>query len=108
MPTSASRRPATRARRFEFRVHDARMSRASADRPILIFIAVAYALSVALSLLIGLTGGYRSRWIGLGYLSMLIPAASVLITIVLTRDRQRPIGWDRFPLRYLPPALFLM
>ncbi len=72
------------------------------------FIAIAYAFSVALSLLIGLTGGYRSRWIGLGYLSMLFPAVSVLITNALMRYKRRAIGWDRFPVEYLPLALFLM
>ncbi len=79
-----------------------------AERPIPVFIAVAYTFSIALSLLIGLTGGYRSRWIGLGYVSMLVPAFSVLITNGLVRDKQLATGWDRFPLKYLPLALFLM
>src|SRR5260370_37646183 len=77
-------------------------------RCVLVFIAIAYTLSIAQSLLIGLTGGYRSRWIGLGYVSMLIPAISLLITNAVVRDKQRPIGWQRFPLQYLPVALFLM
>ncbi len=42
------------------------------------FVAVAYAMSVALSLIIGLTGGYRSPFIGLQFLSMFIPALAVL------------------------------
>lgn len=79
-----------------------------AKRAVLVFIAIVYALSVALSLLIGVTGGYRSRWIGLGYVSMLFPAVSVLITNVVVRDKKRAIGWDRFPFEYLPLALFLM
>jgi membrane protease YdiL (CAAX protease family) len=79
-----------------------------AKRAVLVFIAIAYTLSIALSLLIGLTGGYRSRWIGLGYVSMLLPAVSLLITNAVVRDRQRVIGWDRFPFKYLPLALFLM
>ena len=52
-------------------------SMTEAKRAVLVFIAIAYALSIALSLLIGLTGGYRSQWIGLGYVSMLLPAVSV-------------------------------
>jgi CAAX protease family protein len=76
-------------------------------RPILVFVAIAYALSIALSLLIGLTGGHRSRWIALGYVSMLIPAVSVLATNAVVRDEQGPIDWGRFPWRYLPVALFL-
>lgn len=47
-----------------------------AKRPIVVFVSIAYSLAIALSLLIGLTGGYRSRWIALGYLSMLIPEVS--------------------------------
>jgi membrane protease YdiL (CAAX protease family) len=90
------------------RARGALKSTAEAKRAVLVFIAIAYTLSVALSLLIGLTGGYRSRWIGLGYVSMLLPAVSVLITNGVVRDKQRAIGWDRFPLGYLPLALFLM
>lgn len=79
-----------------------------AKRAVLVFIAIAYTLSVALSLLIGLTGGFRSRWIGLGYVSMLFPAVSAFLTNALMRDQRRAIGWDRFPFAYLPLALFLM
>jgi membrane protease YdiL (CAAX protease family) len=32
----------------------------------------------------------------------------VLITNALVRDKQPATGWDRFPLKYLPLALFLM
>jgi membrane protease YdiL (CAAX protease family) len=78
------------------------------EQAIYVFIATAYALSVGLSLVIGLTGGYQSRWIGLGYLSMLIPAAAVLLTNASIGEQRRPSGWDRFPARYLPAALFLM
>jgi membrane protease YdiL (CAAX protease family) len=77
-------------------------------RSILVYIAIAYAQSLALSLMIGLTGGYRSRWIGLGYLSMLIPAISVQITKAAMREKQGSTGWRGFSLRYLPLALFLM
>jgi membrane protease YdiL (CAAX protease family) len=80
----------------------------AAEQPILVFIAIAYAQSLALSLVIGLTGGYRSRWIGLGYLSMLIPAISALVANAAMRDQQWPMGWDHFPLGYLPLALFMM
>lgn len=79
-----------------------------AKRPIVVFVSIAYSLAIALSLLIGLTGGYRSRWIALGYLSMLIPAVSALATNAVVRDEQRPIDWGRLPWRYLPMALFLM
>jgi membrane protease YdiL (CAAX protease family) len=77
-------------------------------QPIWVFIVIAYAQSIALSLLIGLTGGHRSRWIALGYLSMVIPAVSAFVTNAVTRDEQRPLISSRFPVRYLPLALFLM
>ena len=72
------------------------------------FISIAYAQSLVISLVVGLTGGPRSRWVGLGYLAMLIPALSVLFANEVAGDHSKPIGWDRFPLRYLPIALFLM
>src|SRR3954466_8697324 len=75
-----------------------------AQQSILVFVAMAYAQSLALSLVIGVTGGYESRWIGLGYLSMLIPAISAHIAKVTAREKQGSIGWRAFPLRYLPLA----
>jgi membrane protease YdiL (CAAX protease family) len=76
-------------------------------RAIAAFIATAYALSIALSLLIGFTGGHDSPLIGLGYLSMILPALAVLIVRAALHEGPR-ICWERFPLRYLPVALFLM
>jgi len=81
---------------------------AKRELAILTFVTTAFAQSVALSLVIGLTGGYRSSWIRFGYLSMLIPSISALVTNAAVRDRPRPIHWGRLPLRYLPFALFLM
>jgi hypothetical protein len=74
----------------------------------LVFVAMAYPQSLALSLVTGVTGGYESRWIGLGYLSMLIPAISAQIAKADTREEQGSVGRRAFPLRYLPLALFLM
>lgn len=79
-----------------------------ARSPLLAFLFMAYMLSIVLSLLIGLTGGYRSRWIGLGYVAMLIPTISLLLTNAVLRHKRRSMGWNRFPLPYLPLALFLM
>jgi len=79
-----------------------------AQQSILVFVAMAYAQSLALSLVVGLTGGYESRWIGLGYLSMLIPAISAQIAKAATRKKQGTVGWGAFRLPYLPLALFLM
>ncbi len=76
-------------------------------KAITVFIATAYALSIALSVLIWLTGGYHSALIGLGYISMFLPAIAVLI--VSSAMNEAPHArWDYFPLRYLPVALFLI
>jgi membrane protease YdiL (CAAX protease family) len=71
------------------------------------FIAIAYALAIALSLFIGLTGGVHSRFIGWAYTSMLLPAIAVWLVYLMTKEGPR-ICWECFPLRYLPVALFLM
>jgi membrane protease YdiL (CAAX protease family) len=84
------------------------MSLTKADRPMIGFVATAYALSTALSLFIGLNGGHESPFIGFGYLSMFIPAISIVTVNQIWRGSQQPIGYTRFPMRYLAVALFLM
>lgn len=74
----------------------------------IVFVGSAYVLSIALSLIIGSTGGYRSRFIGLGYVSMFIPTLSVLITKFTTHEKIASMGWNRFPLQDVPAALLLM
>ena len=71
------------------------------------YIGIAYALSIALSLIIGLTGGHNSRIVGLAYLSMFLPAIAVGIVYLGSKEAPR-IAWHRFPLSYLPVALLLM
>src|SRR5689334_22827602 len=71
------------------------------------FIAIAYALSIALSLTIGLTGGHNSPLIALGYVSMLLPAISVVIVRAVWNEGPC-VKWESLPSRYLPLALFLM
>jgi membrane protease YdiL (CAAX protease family) len=72
-----------------------------------VFVATAYALPIALSLVVGLTGGHESRLIGLAYLSMFLPAISVVV-LHSTMGAAPRVDWDRFPLRYLPAALFII
>jgi hypothetical protein len=76
-------------------------------KAILAFVATAYALSIALSLVVGLTGGHESRFIGLAYLSMVLPAVSVLIINSTMKEAPR-LRWDQLPLKYLPVAMFLI
>ncbi len=71
------------------------------------FVVVSYALSIGLSLIIGLTGGHNSHLIDLGYLSMLLPAISVLIIYFATKEAPL-VSSGRSPLKYLPAALLLM
>jgi membrane protease YdiL (CAAX protease family) len=77
-------------------------------RAVLAFVAIAYALAIALSLVVGLTGGYQSRLVGLGYLAMLVPTIAVLAVRFAMNEDVRSMGWDRFPLRFLPVALLLI
>jgi CAAX protease family protein len=77
------------------------------DAAMLAFVAIAYALSIALSLVVGLTGGYESPLAGLRFLSMFIPAVAVLIVRSAMNEDVR-IDWDRLPLKYIPVALLLL
>jgi membrane protease YdiL (CAAX protease family) len=74
---------------------------------ILVFVATAYSLSITLSLIVGFTGGHESSLIGLAYLSMFLPAVSVLIVNSTMTEAPR-VRWNRFPVKYLPVALFLI
>jgi membrane protease YdiL (CAAX protease family) len=74
---------------------------------IFIFVAMAYALSIALSLVIGLTGGHNSPLIGLAYVSMFLPAIAVLVVSSAMNEGPRA-RWNSVPLKYLPAALFLI
>jgi membrane protease YdiL (CAAX protease family) len=74
---------------------------------VLLFVAVVFALSLALSLIVGLSGGEESPIIGLGFLSMLFPAIAMLIVQAATGERVS-IDWGRLPLRFVPVALILV
>jgi uncharacterized protein len=76
-------------------------------KPILAYVATAFGLSIALSLVIGLTGGSQSRLIGLASLSMVVPTLAVAVAHFTTNEAPQ-IRWDRFAPRYLPVALFLI
>ena len=71
------------------------------------FIAIAYGLGIALSLIVGATGGASSPLAGLGYLAMFIPAATVIVMRLMFGERLRA-DWRRFPIAFLPFALFLI
>jgi len=78
------------------------------NRQSVAFVAVAYALSIMLSLVVGITGGSESRLaFGFGVASMFIPAFAALVVVVVMKA-QPPSGWHRFPVKYVPVALVLM
>lgn len=74
---------------------------------ITLFITIVLALSTALSLVVGLRGGFNSALIGLAYVSMFLPAAALLIVSSVSGETPR-LRWPRFPLKFLPAALFLI
>src|SRR5437762_13805924 len=74
---------------------------------IVIFVAVAYALSGALSVVVWATGGYQSPLVGLGFVTMFLPTLAVLI-VRSALNEGLAIDWNRLPARYLPLALFLI
>ncbi|HCN83200.1 MAG TPA: hypothetical protein DIT07_06190 [Sphingobacteriaceae bacterium] len=76
-------------------------------KPILVYLGIAYALSIALSIVIGSTGGQTSPLIGFGIISMLIPAFAVVI-LSSTMNEGSLVKWNVFPLKYLPLALLLI
>jgi membrane protease YdiL (CAAX protease family) len=69
------------------------------------FLAVAYGLAIALSLVVGLTGGYRSPVVSVGFFAAFAPALAVLVVTWMAEER--PVVHNSFPVRYLPVALLL-
>lgn len=78
------------------------------DRPILVFLGISYGLSVALGLIVGLSGGPQSPFINLGIAAMLFPAIAVLVVRLTMNERVASFGWGRFQPAYLLTALLLM
>lgn len=77
-------------------------------QPILAFLAIAFALSIACGTVAWATGGDRSPYaFALGLTAMLAPAAAAL-TVQSTMNEGLRIDWNRLPFRYLPIALLLM
>jgi membrane protease YdiL (CAAX protease family) len=78
-------------------------------RPLFAFITLTYTLSIALSLVVGSTGGAQSRFaFGSGVASMFVPAVATLVVVLAMKARAPSLGSNRLPLRYLPIALLLM
>ncbi|MEM7118723.1 MAG: CPBP family intramembrane glutamic endopeptidase [Chloroflexota bacterium] len=77
-------------------------------RPQLLFLGISFGLSIALSLIIGLTGGKNSSFINLGIVAFFFPAIAVLI---MNWGFDSPVfdaGWRKFSLIGLFAALFVL
>jgi membrane protease YdiL (CAAX protease family) len=74
---------------------------------ILVFVISCYGMAILLSLVIGFTGGHEGPLIRLAYLSMVLPAAGVVL-VSATRNEPPRVHWTSFPMRYFPIALFLI
>jgi membrane protease YdiL (CAAX protease family) len=76
-------------------------------RPVLIFLGTAFGFAIALSAIVGATGGHDSPLIGLGALTMFIPGLAAAVAGASSKDPVW-VDWGRFPVRYVPAALLLM
>jgi membrane protease YdiL (CAAX protease family) len=74
--------------------------------PIVAFVAIAYILSIALSLVVGLSGGYGGPLIGLRWLSMFLPG--IAVATVAWAMNEKPVIRAELPLKYLPVAILLI
>jgi membrane protease YdiL (CAAX protease family) len=77
------------------------------NRPILIFLGVCFGLSLAVSLIVGMTGGNGSPFIWLRWSTMFLPAIAVLVAI-LTGERPELRSERKFSPVYVVAALLLM
>ena len=83
------------------------MENAEAVQEIGIFLGVAFGLSIILSIATGATGGAKSKITRFALIAFFFPAIAVLI---MTFGFDSPIedaGWGRFPVIWLPVALFV-
>jgi membrane protease YdiL (CAAX protease family) len=78
-------------------------------RPVVAFIAIAYTLSMALSLVVGLTGGAQSRLaFGFGVAAMFVPAVATLVVVLAMNATPPSLGGSPVALRYMPIAVLLL
>src|SRR5882724_6785005 len=76
-------------------------------RAILTFVGITWLLAIAIAAAVALTGGHESRFVGLGYAAMFVPAIAVLV-VRFTMNQDLHIVWSRFPLKYIPLGLLLI
>ena len=77
-------------------------------RPLITFLIITYSLSILLSVIVGATGGSKSKLLNLAFAAFFIPAIAVLVMQFGFDEAIPDAGWDKFPVLWLPVALFLM
>ena len=71
------------------------------------YLLITFGLAGLLSLVTGLTGGSDSAFIGLGLAAMFFPGVAVLVMKFGYGENPGPNGWNKFPIKWLPIALFI-
>ncbi|CAE7241737.1 unnamed protein product, partial [Symbiodinium microadriaticum] len=78
------------------------------EKELQIFIGLALLMSVVLSVIVALSDFPDTTITFLRIGAMLIPAFCMLVMIILFKVPTGPVGWNRFPIKWLLPALFLI
>lgn len=73
-----------------------------------IFLSIVFCSSIFLSLFVGLSGGYESRFIWLRFFASVPVSIAVIIMTTAFSAPAQVLTWNEFPVRWLPLALFLM
>lgn len=84
------------------------MENKETPKPLIIFIMITFAFSICFSALVGVTGGTESRFASLGLIAMFFPWLAVLIMKFVFKAPLPDAGWKRFPVKWIPAALFIM
>ena len=72
-----------------------------------LFLCWTFGASVALSVLVALTGGRASPYLSFAPVAMFIPAIGVLLSRIIFEDRTIGVRWTVRPFKMIPVALFV-
>lgn len=84
------------------------LTRQETKKSLLIFIGIAFSLSILLSLFISGTGGHKSKFMLYAFSAFLIPAIAVLVMKFRFKEPVHSIGFNKFSFKWLIIALFLI
>jgi membrane protease YdiL (CAAX protease family) len=94
--------------RAELELNKPRGGSGSGAKAAWVYVGLAYALSIALSVFIWLTGGHESRFMAVSYVSVFFPAAAVFVVSRTMNAPIGPLGGGKHSILYFLLALFLM